>query len=285
MIMMFTGCQEGANQTEPQKLKSTKIKQDQKRKMPSIEKTMRLPKSLDEISGLTFDASANVLIGHNDELGVLYNIDFESNKIDSEIKISDLGDYEGVELVGNKVYLINSGGDIFEHVVGESGSVKKATGLNANNNVEGLAYTDGQLLIACKGFPEKNSFQKFTGCRAIYSYSLSTSQLGKFPFMLISYAMLRANFIEEPSPTEIQRLKEFAPSGIAIHPATNDIYILSHMGRLLVVSDASANIKNIYFLDEQDHLQAEGICFDTKNRMYIANEGAGGTPVIHRYQF
>ena len=68
-------------------------------------------------------------------------------------------------------------------------------------------------------------------------------------------------------------------------PKTDDIYILSHKGDLMVVVDAKAEIKKIYLLDRDDHKQPEGICFDAQNRLYIANEGKGSKPVIHRYQF
>lgn len=253
--------------------------------MPPIDKSMQLPNSLVEISGLTFDASANVLIGHDDELAILHFIDFEGNKIASKLKIGDIGDYEGVELVGDKIFLINSGGDILEHDIDDGNTIKFKTGLNANNNVEGLCYMDNKLLIACKGIPEMGRGQNFPGCRSIYSYSLEKASMGREPFMLLSFEKLRDYFGRKATGGMIKRLNAFAPSGIAIHPKMDDIYILSHKGDLMVVVDAQANIKKIYLLDRDDHMQPEGICFDTQNRLYIANEGNGSKPVIHRYQF
>lgn len=58
---------------------------------------MSLPNSLREVSGLSYDASANGLIAHDDELAILYHIDFDKREIKSKEKIGDIGDYEGVE--------------------------------------------------------------------------------------------------------------------------------------------------------------------------------------------
>jgi len=254
-------------------------------KMPAIDQSMQLPNELIEISGLTYDASANVLIGHDDELGILYFIDFDGKRIDSKLKIGDIGDFEGVELVDDKIYLINSQGDVLEHRVGTSGSVKFKTGLNASNNVEGLCYKDGQLLIALKGKPEMSPSQRLSGSRVVYAYSLEEQKLIEEPYLLFPYTKLRSFFNGSISAELENRLKAFAPSGIAIHPETKDFYILSFKGGLMLVCNEQAEIKDIYLLDGKDHRQPEGICFDKQNRLYIANEARKRTPVIHRYKF
>jgi len=264
-------------------------------KMPSIDQSMKLPSYLMEISGLTYDASANVLIGHDDELGILYFIDFEGKRIDSKLKIGDIGDYEGVELVGDKIYLINSQGDVLEyvvgeqevgkHLIGEQRSRRFKTGFNAANNIEGLCYDEEQLLIALKGKPELLGEQDFSGSRAVYAYSLNDQKIKTDPVMLFSYDKLRSFFKGGISKLLDKKLKAFAPSGIAIHPATQDVYILSFKGGLMLVCDKMGEIKEMYELDGKDHRQPEGICFDEQNRLYIANEGRNNTPIIHRYQF
>ena len=100
--------------------------------------------------------------------------------------------------------------------------------------------------------------------------------------MVVSSELL-ISFLEDKSAEQISRLKEFAPSGIAVHPQTKNLYILSHKGRLLVVMDQQAEIEKIYFLDYNIHRQPEGICFDDQNRLYIGNESNEGAPVIYRY--
>ena len=278
---LFGACQVGGSQDKENLQEDLRLAS----RMPAIDKSMILPQYLVEISGLTFDASANMLIGHDDELAILYFIDFEAGKIESKLKIGNIGDYEGVELVDDHVYLINSQGDILDHRLGEQGSKKIKTVFTAENNIEGLCYYEDQLLIACKGKPEVMDSQKFSGSRGVYSYSLSKGELDSWPFMMLSYANLKSFFPGEISKTLDERLKAFAPSGIAIHPVTGEFYILSFKGGLMLVCNEAGEINKIYLLDKEAHRQPEGICFDKQNRLYIANEGRKSKPVIHRYQF
>jgi len=145
-----------------------------------------------------------------------------------------------------------------------------------------LGFYNGNLLIACKGKPEKNSSQDFKNCRAIYSFNLDSKSSTDSPFMLISESML-SSFAGGASSEEKDRMSKFAPSGIAIHPETNLIYILSNKGRMLLVTNGQAVIQKLYFLDYKKHRQPEGICFDAQSRMYISNEGDGDTPLIYQY--
>lgn len=250
--------------------------------LPDTKEVMELPNNLEEISGLSFDASANGLIAHDDELAILYNINFEKREIVSKQKIGDIGDYEGVEKVGSEIFLLNSGGEILAYNLNTEQSQKYSTGLNAINNTEGLGFYNGNLLVACKGKPEKESTQDFKDCRSIYSFSLNSKSLSEVPFMLISESML-SSFATGASSGEKDRMSKFAPSGIAIHPETNLIYILSNKGRMLLVTNGQAVIQKLYFLDYKKHRQPEGICFDTQSRMYISNEGDGDIPLIYQY--
>ena len=251
-------------------------------RLPKTQEAMSLPNSLREISGLSFDASANGLIAHDDELAILYRINFEEREIVSEERIGSIGDFEGVEMVDDMVYLITSAGEIIAHNTKNKSNENFSTGLNAINNVEGLAYYNGQLLIACKGKPEKETGQSFADCRSIYSFSLQTKTTSKVPYMLLRKDML-SGFLGDLSSSEKARVAKFAPSGIAVHPSSKLLYILSHKGKMLVVTNAQAEIQKIYFLDNTIHRQPEGICFDDQERMYIANESNEGAPVIYRY--
>lgn len=250
--------------------------------MSKAEKTMILETDLREISGLTFDASANELIAHNDELGVLYRINFEDDEVVAKEKIGNIGDYEGVEMVGDQIYLINSAGDFISFNQKTAESYERKTALNANNNVEGLAYYEDQLLIACKGKPEFSLGQNYPDCRAIYAYNLKSSALSRVPFMLICKEKLKS-FLPNLPQEYVNRLNKFAPSGLAVHPSSHEIYILSHLGKLLVVLNPEAEVQKLFFLSLEEHKQPEGICFDSQNRLYIANEAKNGPAVIHRY--
>ena len=65
----------------------------------------------------------------------------------------------------------------------------------------------------------------------------------------------------------------FRPSALAKNVNTNEWYILSSVNKVLVVTDASWKIKNVYPLNPKLFNQPEGIAFDDHNNLYISNEG------------
>ncbi|MEL6720372.1 MAG: SdiA-regulated domain-containing protein, partial [Bacteroidota bacterium] len=79
--------------------------------------------------------------------------------------------------------------------------------------------------------------------------------------------------------------KSFAPSAIAIHPITKDWYILSSVGKLLVVLDQEGNIQNVEKLSARLMKQPEGLCFDTNGDLFITSEGDGGKGRLFKYVF
>ena len=75
-----------------------------------------------------------------------------------EIQFHKDGDYEGIEIVGDKVYVIKSTGTIYEVTnpgTKEQQRKKFNSFLSKENDVEGLAYDkkNNRLLVACKGIP------------------------------------------------------------------------------------------------------------------------------------
>ena len=87
----------------------------------------------------------------------------------------------------------------------------------------------------------------------------------------------------EGSDIEIldKRMKDFAPSGLAIEPTTGNLFILSSQGHLLLVVNPEGEIKTIQFLDRFQYRQPEGICFDANGTLYLSSEGKGGTAKLY----
>ena len=75
----------------------------------------------------------------------------------------------------------------------------------------------------------------------------------------------------------------FSPSGIAIHPMTGEMFVLSTAGRLLVVLSPEGEIVRIERMKKSLQPQPEGICFDSDGSLFIASEGDGGTALISKY--
>jgi len=82
--------------------------------------------------------------------------------------------------------------------------------------------------------------------------------------------------------SHLKRLRQFAPSGIAVHPKDGRIFFISSHGKLLVVYDKMGELEHIEFLHEGQYSQPEGICFSPSGDLYISNEGRGLLAEIYR---
>ncbi len=257
--------------------------------------TFTMPGKLTEISGLSLTSDGQFLLANNDEEGKIFYLSKENGKVVDEIKFESSGDYEGIEMVGEEIYVVKSNGTI----VRVKNSDKKKdraksykTSLNSDNDVEGLAFdpNTGYLLLACKGKAGKG--EEFKRKRAVYAFDLAGNELLEKPVFLIGRDEIQ-KWAGKGSASLTQKLAEFfepsladdafAPSGIAIHPMTREIYILSSVGKILVVLNGNGEILHIEPLDPKLHRQPEGICFDRDGTLFIANEGKDGSGKIFRF--
>jgi uncharacterized protein YjiK len=77
----------------------------------------------------------------------------------------------------------------------------------------------------------------------------------------------------------------FNPSGISVHPLTQEVYILSSEGNTLLVLAPSGKIIHAIHLKKSLFPQPEGIAFDSNGTMYIANEGHGEKATIKTFKY
>ena len=112
--------------------------------------------SLREISGLTTSPKADNLAAVQDEKGQLFYINKKTGKVDPSVIFAEDGDFEGVEFVGDTLWVAKSKGRLFklwnldktpyDMASFKIESLKKA-------NIEGLGYDakNNRLLLAQKG--------------------------------------------------------------------------------------------------------------------------------------
>ena len=65
----------------------------------------------------------------------------------------------------------------------------------------------------------------------------------------------------------------FKPSGIAIHPNSRDVYVISSAAKCLIVLNDKGDLKSAHHLPRSIFRQPEGITFDDDLNLYISNEG------------
>lgn len=258
----------------------------------------KLPSYLEEISGMSYYRK-NKIACVQDEKAIIYILNLETELNISKYKFGKDGDYEDITIVDKTAYVLRNNGQIYkvENFRKKDRKVTKYnTPLSEKNNTEGIAYDPltKTLLIACKESPSIDKDNSYKGYRAVYRFDLETKDLEKKPYYLINLDSLD-NFRDHNPISEfslklakkfhlIDSETSFKPSGIAIHPISGNIYMISNIGKLLIVMDRSGKILDIERLDIKLFRQPEGICFSPSGDLYISSEGQGGKGYILKFK-
>jgi len=268
--------------------------------MSHPDQRFELPELLKEISGLSAPQDS-LICANQDEDGILFYINKHTGKVVKEIPFHKKGDYESLEVVGDKVYVAKSNGNIYEVKDLESTPPfvqKHKFFLSKDNDVEGLCYdaTKNRLLIACKGLPSTGeSMAKAKFKKVVYSFDLATSSMSMDPIYTISLDAIQKHLKHCKASPYHEKLcgyfapnaeaMIFSPSAIAIHPITRNIYMTSSVKKILMIFDESGKILHLEKLDKKIHPQPEGMTFDTDGTLYIANEGKSGMGTLLRFGY
>lgn len=217
-----------------------------------------MPQSLDEVSGITFyQGNPDVIYAEQDEEGVLFYLKPGDTRA-ARCKFAKNGDYEDVAICNDRVILLKSNGNLYTFPFSEvqhekTDSVTEWKDLLPKGEYEGM-YADEQtqaLYILCK----QCKGEKGKG------YIL---QMG--PDGVIS---LKGEF-----EVAVPDIKKFHPAALARHPRTAEWYIVSSVNKLLLITDPSWKVKEVYKLNPSQFVQPEGITFDKDGNLYISNEGS-----------
>jgi len=233
-----------------------------------------LPKELNEISGLAY-AEDNHIIAHNDEEGIVYKLKLSSGEVVKKFILGDevaSKDFEGIALVEDTLFLVTSSGVLYKYpsfaVENFIEFEKIKTGLNSENNVEGLCYDEDtkSLLLVCKDKAGKG----YKGYKAVFSFNLERMSLENEPRFLISTKFLNDKF----------DIKKFSPSGIEKNVSSGNFYIISANIRAIIEISAAGKILAAAKLHKKYHRQPEGITILPDGSLIIADEGNGGKGLI-----
>lgn len=249
-----------------------------------------LTDELEEISGLGVAPDhTGELLAVQDELGKVYRLNAESGQLLWSIDFWKEGDYEGIEAVGDDIWVVKSTGTLYK--ISRAGkpdqSVDKFnTDLTGDNDVEGLAYDIRQhrLLLACKRDAKDDGNDK--DGRYIYAFDLQNNTLSKKPVYDIKRKAINTYLADAGKTEGYEQLYSFfsaeekydlAPSALAVHPLTGDLYLTSSVGKILMVLSPDGEILDLRRLKEQDFPQPEGLAFGPDGTLYISSEAKGKT--------
>lgn len=234
----------------------------------------KLPKQLDEISGIAILKNQKAVF-MNDEDGYLFIYDLNAKNMEQTIPFHKKGDYEDLAIKDSTAFVLRSDGTIFEvqNYMNNPKTVKHNTFLTEKDNTEGLFYDSlkNRLLIACK----ENAAVK-NESRFVYEFLLENKRMNPNPILTIQQKIVALKYPLKNS---------FSPSGIAIHPISKNIYILSSVGKMLAEFSSEGKLQKIYSLNDAHFQQPEGISFDETGNLYISNETKGNKANILKFNY
>ncbi len=236
---------------------------------------------LREISGICW-VNENIMLANNDETGKIFTInlnDLTDTKYPTNV-FGEKGDYEDIVKVGPTVYVLISNGQIVEvpgygNSEGDLVGTVVATLPGKENEFESLYYDKdvNSLVMLCK-----NCHKEKDRIRSAYRFDLSTKKLIDTPYFQIDIDAIRLKLNDSRA--------EFRPSAASINPIQNKLYIVSSIGKLLVITDKKGKVEQAIPISPTMFPQPEGITFGPNGDMYISNEAAeeGGSTLL-RYTY
>jgi len=226
-----------------------------------------MTESLQEISGIAFNNLKNdTIYAIQDEEGKLFYWQLGSRRI-SSAKFGKHGDYEDLAILNSVVFVLRSDGTLYSFPL----SAKSASSINSKEwlnllpkgEYEGL-YADAKqnnLYVLCKKCVDDKSSKEVSG----YVLKASNDSLTNAGQFAIDVKQIQAL-------TQKKNVK-FHPSALTFNLRTNEWFVLSASNKMLVITDESWKVKQIFDLDPTTFLQPEGIAFDSEDNLYISSEG------------
>ncbi len=239
----------------------------------------KLPHRLKEISGLAM-TSDHRLLAHNDEKGLVSELDPATGAVRSTFAIVKDGhpvaaDFEGITVLGDRIYLVTSDGVIYACPQGTDGEDVSCeeydTGLGAEYELESLgsASDRGELILVSKN-PRSAAL---AGLVCIDRWSVQTRQLVRGDRLTIPFAAFTASLDED----------KFQPSGVEVDPATGHYLILAGRQRSLAEVTRDGKVVSVATLPKRLHWQPEGIALGADGSLLIADEGDDGAARLTLY--
>ncbi len=241
---------------------------------------LELSAELAEVSGLAYTADGR-LLAHGDEQAVIYQIDLARGPV-KRFGIGGasgplLGDFEDIQVVGDRIFLVTSAGEIIEGREGADGSttppVRRSRGLGGTCEVEGMSWDEasGAMLLLCKQAKGKQWKDQVV----ILAVSPDTGEFDSEPRLIIPKA-------------ELQRVtggKGFSGSAITRHPRTGTYLMVAGPQQTYAEIDSSGKVLGGGVLPAERHRQPEGLAIAPDLTLLISDEAAKGTATITGYAY
>lgn len=227
---------------------------------------IELPKKVNEISGIVYYNGHVFSI--DDEHGDLYKIQIAKDAAVEHWKFGKDRDYEDVVLVNNSFYVLNSNGTIvqFAKHFPISEPSNKQLKIKGKKEFESLYYDPAikKIVMICKkcSFDDKDE-------NSAWAFDPASHSFNNKPLYIF-----KRKDIEKVAGKKISRFK---PSAATINPFTGELYVLSSINKILVITKGS-KILRVIPLNRKLFQQPEGISFTDDGKLLISNEAGNKKP-------
>ena len=272
-------CKGKSNKPAPETAASPAAQESKQHYDLSAPQGITLGNKLHEISGIAY-ISDHIILGENDEQAKIFSIDptQPDNTNYPSLRFGEKDDYEDMVVVNKTAYLLISDGEIVEVPDYAKGGDVPGTNIaqvgGKHNEFESLYYdkSANSLVMLCKScHHEKDQV------RTAYKFDLAAKKFSDTAYFSISIADVAAALKEKDV--------KFFPSAAAIHPVQNKLYIVSSIGKLLVITDLKGRVEQVFSLDPSIFRQPEGLTFAPNGDMFISNEGGDGMATLLKFVY
>lgn len=237
-----------------------------------------LPPSLGEISGLALLPDGR-LVAHDDERARVAVINPRTGVVLKEFSIGDrgtTGDFEGIAVAGDVLYLLTSRGVLYAFREGADHAtvplLMHDTALGKECEFEGVVHdpTANQLVMACKQVAEKQLRDHLV----LYRIALPLSTTSAVTRLTVPIEQLR----------ETHPWKSLHPTDITRDPATGNFVMVAAPERALIEITPDGNVVRALPLPSA-HAQAEGVAITNDGVLIISDEAVSEAATITLYRW
>jgi uncharacterized protein YjiK len=237
-----------------------------------------LPPALREISGLALTRDGRLLV-HDDQLGQVWEVDYRRGVLVKRFSLGKgvlKGDFEGITVARDMVYLLNSNGKLYEFPEGANGAEVEYklydTGLKKDCEFEGVAFDPAidALLLACKHVHDKDVKDDLV----IYRWSLKGDSATRLSRLAVPIAKVRGE-------NDWDKLE---PSDISIDPLNGNYLLIASLQQ--AVFEITPAGEPVFARPlPPGHRQPEGLAVTKDSVLLVSDEGGNGTAVITLYRW
>ncbi len=245
-----------------------------------------LPMGISPFSDVTMLDSTQML-GLDQEVGSLILFDLTTNSIKSQLTLGETK-FTDMAMMDSTVVLLDADHQVhFLLPPYDSLSFETASKIDEDLIINGACLHSSTKRMFLMSEPVEKGEGLFTS--SIYTYNLNHRKLNETTLFDVNTTDIELFASENNISLPLLSVNDFGdsisglnftPSAIAVHPKTNEIYILSSGDKSLVVYDQFGKVVNFTFLDPSLFTAPSGLTFLANGDLLISNKDIMAPSVV-----